>query len=179
MGLAIPRFWIATMTLVFLSIWFHWSPPFDYVPFNKDPRHNLLQFLIPSIILGFSLSASTMRMTRSAMLEVLREDYIRTAWAKGLQERVVITRHALKNAFIPVVTVVGSQVGHLLGGAVVVELIFGLPGMGRLTLDSIIHRDYTQIQVNVVLIGAVMVFMNLLVDISYAWLDPRIRLGKS
>ncbi len=177
-GLSIPDFWLGTMILVFLSIWLHWIPPVVFISIKEDPASNLKQYVLPSLILGFRLSATSMRMTRSSMLEVLREDYIRTAWAKGLKERVVIARHALKNAFIPVVTIVGAQAGYLLGGTVIIESIFGLPGMGRLTLDAIIHRDYPQIQANVMLVAVIMVVSNLLVDLSYGWLDPRLPLQR-
>jgi peptide/nickel transport system permease protein len=125
--------------------------------------------------MGFGFSATTMRMTRSQMLEVLRQDYVRTAWAKGLKERTVIMRHALKNALIPVVTIVGGQLGTLLAGTVVVETIFALPGMGRLTVEAILYRDYPVVQTNVMLVAATLVTLNLMVDLTYAWLDPRIR----
>ncbi len=174
-GLSVPSFWIATMLLVFFSVQFRWIPPVIYQSFADSPGGNLLQFLFPSLLLGFGLSATTMRMTRSAMLEVLREDYVRTARAKGLTERVVIFRHALRNAFIPVVTIIGTQLAYLLGGTIIIEVIFGLPGLGRLTLEAVTHRDYTQIQANVMLIASITMFVNLVVDLSYGWLDPRIR----
>lgn len=175
LGLSLPDFWLSVVIITYLAIWFHWIPPRGFEPIWQDPIKNLTQLMIPAAIIGFRLSAVTMRMTRSSLLEVLREDYIRTAWAKGLRERVVITRHALKNAFIPVVTIVGQQFSVLIGGTVIVEFIFLLPGVGSLTLDAVRLRDYTQIQGSVMFFTAVMVGMNLLVDLTYAWLDPRIR----
>ena len=141
----------------------------------ESPWRNIQQFLLPAAILGFRLSAATMRMTRSTLLEVLREDYVRTAWAKGLGERLIIYKHALKNALIPVVTIVGGQLGGLLAGTVIIETIFALPGMGRLTVEAIMFRDYPVVQTNVMLAATVLVTINLLVDLTYAWLDPRIR----
>jgi peptide/nickel transport system permease protein len=175
MGLSLPDFWLATVAITFLAIWFHWTPPMGFEPIWADPSRNLSQLLIPAAIIGARLSAVSMRMTRSALLEVLRQDYIRTAWAKGLQERVIIVRHALKNALIPVVTIVGQQFSILLGGTVIVEFIFLLPGVGSLTLDAVLLRDYTLVQGAVMFFATVMVAMNLLVDLSYAWFDPRIR----
>jgi len=174
-GLSLPDFWLGTVMLMMLSLWFRWLPPIGYVPFFTNPLANLQQFVFPALILGFRLSATSMRMTRSTMLEVLRQDYIRTAWSKGLRERVVIYRHALKNAMIPVITIIGTQFSVLLGGTVIMETIFVLPGVGRLTLDSIFNRDYTQLQGNVLFLAMVMVTANLVVDLSYAWFDPRIR----
>jgi len=174
-GLSLPDFWLGTVMVMTLSLWFRWLPPIGYVPFFTDPLANLQQFAFPALILGFRLSATSMRMTRSTMLEVLRQDYIRTAWSKGLKERAVIYRHALKNAMIPVITIIGTQFSVLLGGTVIMETIFVLPGVGRLTLDSIFNRDYTQLQGNVLFLAGIMVTANLLVDLSYAWFDPRIR----
>jgi len=174
-GLSMPDFWIATLAITFLAIWFQWIPRIGFVGLFDDPLLNLQQLIIPASIMGFRLSAVTMRMVRSTMLEVLRQDYIRTAWSKGLRERAVIYRHALKNALIPVITIVGTQVERLLAGAIIIETIFVLPGVGRLTLESIQQRDYTQLQGNVMFIAVVMVSVNLIVDISYAWFDPRIR----
>ena len=174
-GLATPNFWLATMVIIFPALWWGWSPPLQLIPFREDPLGNLGQFFIPSLILGTAMAASTMRMTRTMMLEVLRQDYIRTAWSKGLKERVVVTRHALKNALIPVVTVVGASLPILVGGAVIMENIFALPGMGRLMLESLHRRDYTLVSgVNLVVATAI-VLANLVVDISYAYLDPRVR----
>jgi len=174
-GLSMPEFWIATLIVVFPAIWFGYMAPLHYAPILKDPWANLQQFALPAISLGVRMSAGVMRMTRSQMLEVLRQDYIRTAWSKGLRERAVIYRHALKNALIPVITIMGSQFGSLLGGTVIVESIFNLPGVGRLTLEAIQVRDLTQLQGNVLFLATGFLVINLLVDLSYAWLDPRIR----
>ncbi len=174
-GLSMPDFWLGTLVITFAAIWFHWIPPIGYVSLWESPWRNLQQFLLPAGILGFRLSAATMRMTRSTVLEVLREDYVRTAWAKGLAGRIVVYKHALKNALIPVITIVGGQLGVLLAGTVVVETIFALPGMGRLTVEAILYRDYPIVQTNVMLVAATLVTLNLVVDLAYAWLDPRIR----
>jgi peptide/nickel transport system permease protein len=174
-GLSFPDFWLGTLVITFAAIWFHWIPPIGYTSLWDSPWRNLQQFLLPAAVLGFRLSAATMRMTRSTVLEVLREDYVRTAWAKGLGGRIVVYKHALKNALIPVVTVVGGQLGVLLAGAVVIETIFALPGMGRLTVEAIQYRDYPVVQTNVMLVAAILVSLNLVVDLTYAWLDPRIR----
>jgi len=174
-GLSVPEFWIATLVVIYLAIVFGYSSPSGYTPPLEDPLGNLQQFGIPALIMGVRMSAGVMRMTRSTLLEVLRQDYIRTAWAKGLRESVVIYRHALKNALIPVITIMGTQFGNLLGGTVIIESIFMLPGVGRLMLESIQQRDYTQLQGNVLFISMAFLVINLLVDLSYAWLDPRIR----
>jgi len=174
-GLSLPDFWLGTLVITFAAIWFRWIPPIGYVSLWEDPLRNLQQFLLPAAVLGFRLSAATMRMTRSTVLEVLREDYVRTAWAKGLAGRIVVYKHALKNALIPVVTIVGGQLGVLLAGTFVMETIFALPGMGRLTVEAILYRDYPIVQTNVMLVAATLVTLNLLVDLTYAWLDPRIR----
>jgi peptide/nickel transport system permease protein len=173
-GLSLPDFWLGTLVITFAAIWFAWMPPLGYTSLWEAPWTNLQQFLLPAAVLGFRLSAATMRMTRSTLLEVLREDYVRTARAKGLVERVVIYKHALKSALIPVVTIVGGQLGTLLAGTVIVETIFALPGMGRLTVEAILFRDYPVVQTNVMLVAATLVTLNLLVDLTYAWLDPRI-----
>jgi peptide/nickel transport system permease protein len=175
MGLAVPSFWLATLALLYLTLWFGWTPPLRYTPFFKDPWTNLQTFILPSLILGFGLGASLTRMTRSTVLEVLRNDYIRTARAKGLQERRVLGRHVLKNALIPVVTIFGLQFTTLLGGSVIMESLFSLPGLGGTTLQAVAQRDYTQIQGNALVIGAIAVLMNIVIDVSYAWIDPRIR----
>jgi peptide/nickel transport system permease protein len=174
-GLSMPDFWLGTLVITFAAIWFRWIPPIGYASLWDDPLKNLQQFLLPAAVLGFRLSAATMRMTRSTVLEVLKEDYVRTAWAKGLAGRIVVYKHALKNALIPVVTIVGGQLGVLLAGTVVVETIFALPGMGRLTVEAILYRDYPIVQTNVMLVAGTLVTLNLLVDLTYAWLDPRIR----
>jgi len=173
-GLSLPDFWLGTLVITFAAIWFHWIPPIGYTSLWESPWRNLQQFLLPAAVLGFRLSAATMRMTRSTVLEVLREDYVRTAWAKGLGGRVVVYKHALKNALIPVVTIVGGQLGTLLAGTVVVETIFALPGMGRLTVEAILFRDYPVVQTNVMLVALTLVTLNLVVDLTYGWLDPRI-----
>src|SRR6266568_659521 len=173
-GLSLPDFWLGTLVITFAAIWFSWIPPLGYTSLWESPWRNLQQFLLPAAVLGFRLSAATMRMTRSTLLEVLREDYVRTAWAKGLGERIIIYKHALKNALIPVVTIVGGQLGTLLAGTVIVETIFALPGMGRLTVEAILFRDYPVVQTNVMLVAATLVALNLVVDLTYAWLDPRI-----
>jgi peptide/nickel transport system permease protein len=174
-GLSFPDFWLGTLIITFAAIWFSWMPPLGYTSLWESPWRNLQQFLLPAAVLGLRLSAATMRMTRSTLLEVLREDYVRTAWAKGLGERIIVYKHALKNALIPVITLVGGQLGTLLAGTVIVETIFALPGMGRLTVEAILFRDYPVVQTNVMLVAGTLVTLNLLVDLSYAWLDPRIR----
>jgi peptide/nickel transport system permease protein len=173
--LAVPSFWIGTMVMVFPSIWWGWSPPIQFVPFAKDPLGNLGQMIIPSIILGLALSALTMRLTRTMMLEVLRQDYIRTAWAKGLGEKLVVARHALRNALIPVVTLIGLQAPLLIGGAVIMEQIFVIPGMGLLLLDAVSQRDYPVITGVFLIVGIAVMIINLLVDLSYGLLDPKVR----
>jgi len=175
LGLSLPDFWLATVVITFLAIWVQWIPPVGFAPLWEDPARCLGQLLIPALIIGARLAAVSMRMTRSSLLEVLRQDYIRTARAKGARERAVIVRHAMKNAFIPVVTVIGQQFSVLLGGTVIVEFIFLQPGVGSLMLDAVLLRDYTLIQGAVLFFAAVIVVTNLLVDLSYAWLDPRIR----
>ena len=175
LGLAVPGFWLATLALLYLTLWFGWTPPLRYTPIWEDPKTNLQTFILPSLILGFSLGASLTRMTRSTVLEVLRNDYIRTARAKGLQGRMIIGRHVLKNALIPVITIFGLQFTGLLGGSVIMESLFSLPGVGGVTLQAVQQRDYTQIQGNALFLGAIAVLMNLVVDVSYAWIDPRIR----
>jgi len=175
LGLSLPDFWLATVAITFLAIWVQWIPPVGFAPLWEDPVRCLGQLAIPALIIGARLAAVSMRMTRSSLLEVLRQDYIRTARAKGARERAVIVRHALKNAFIPVVTVIGQQFSVLLGGTVIVEFIFLQPGVGSLMLDAVLLRDYTLIQGAVLFFAVVIVVTNLLVDLSYAWLDPRIR----
>ncbi|MDE0229132.1 MAG: ABC transporter permease [Spirochaetaceae bacterium] len=175
MGLATPNFWLGTMVMIYPAIWWAWSPPMELIPLAQDPLGNLGMFLIPSLILGTYLAASTMRMTRTMMLEVLRQDYIRTAWAKGLLERSVILRHAVKNAIIPVVTLVGMQLPILVGGSVIIENIFNLPGLGRLMLDALGDRDYPVVSAVNLFFATVVVVVNLVTDLLYASLDPRIR----
>jgi peptide/nickel transport system permease protein len=175
-ALSMPTFWIGIMLLFFLSRYAGYFPPYGQrFSLLNEPGKNLQSMMLPAITLGLPLAAISMRLTRSQMLEVLRQDYIRTAWAKGLRERSVIYRHALKNAMIPVVTVLGNQLGFLLGGTVVTEQLFSLPGVGRMTRDAIFQRDYPLIQANVLLLALVFLVINLLVDLLYARLDPRIR----
>lgn len=173
--LAVPSFWLGTMVMVFPSIWWGWAPELKFVPFSVDPGQNLRQMIIPAIILGCSLSAITMRLTRTMMLEVLRQDYIRTAWAKGLGERLVVSRHAVRNALIPVVTLIGLQAPLLIGGAVIMEQIFVIPGMGLLLLDAVSQRDYPVITGVFLIVGVAVMLINLLVDLSYGLLDPKVR----
>jgi peptide/nickel transport system permease protein len=174
LGLSIPEFWQGTMLLLMTSLWLHWIPPVDYVTPWENPVRNLLTMLLPAISLGTVLAANITRMTRSAMLDVLGRDYVRTARAKGLIERTIILRHALKNALIPVITVSGLQFGYLLGGAVIVEQVFTLPGIGRLLLDGIYGRDYPVVQGTVLVVAFAFVVVNLMIDLLYAFLDPRI-----
>ncbi|MCI4431230.1 MAG: ABC transporter permease [Burkholderiales bacterium] len=173
--LAVPSFWLGTMVVVFPSIWWGWSPPIEYEAFAESPLTNLKQMLLPGAVLGAALSAITMRLTRTMMLEVLRQDYIRTAWAKGLSERLVILRHALRNAMIPVVTLIGLQAPLLIGGAVIIEQIFVIPGMGLLLLDAVQQRDYPVITGVFLMVGVAVMLINLLVDLSYGLLDPKVR----
>jgi peptide/nickel transport system permease protein len=172
--ISVPAFWIGTMIMIYPSIWWGWSPPMELIPFAKDPIGNLGMFLLPALVLGTGMTGSSMRMTRTMMLEVLRQDYTRTAWAKGLTERAIVIRHALKNALIPVITIIGMQLGYLVGGAVVIEQIFVLPGIGRLLLDALSQRDYPIISGITLVLSVFVVFANLLVDLTYGWLDPRI-----
>lgn len=174
-GLAVPSFWLATMVLLYFTLWFQWTPPLRYTPFWDAPWTNLQTFIIPGLILGFGLGASLSRITRSTVLEILRNDYVRTARAKGLASRNVLGRHVLRNALIPVVTIFGLQFTSLLGGSVIMESLFSLPGLGGMTIQAVSQRDYTQIQGNALFFGAIAVLINILVDVSYAWIDPRIR----
>ena len=174
-GLATPNFWLGIMVMIFPAIWWGWVPPLELVPFTEDPLGNLAVFLIPSLILGTASSAATMRMMRTMMLEVLRQDYIRTAWSKGLRERVVIIRHTLKNALIPVVTLIGLQLPILVGGAVIMENIFNLPGIGRLLVNALNERDYPMVSGVNLFFATGVVLLNLLIDLIYPYLDPRVR----
>lgn len=173
--LAIPSFWLGTLVMVFPSVWWRWAPPLDYTPFLEDPLKNLRHMLVPAILLGLSLSAVTMRMTRTMMLEVLRQDYVRTARAKGLTENVVVVRHALRNVLIPVVTLVGLQAPLLIGGSVILERIFVVPGMGSLLLEAVFQRDYPVVTGVFLVVGVGVLLINLLVDLTYGFLDPRVR----
>jgi len=173
--LAIPGFWLGTLVVTLPSVWWGWTPPLRYTRLLDDPLKNLGHVVIPAIILGLALSGTLMRLTRAQMLEVLRQDFVRTASAKGLNERAVVVRHALKNAFIPVLTLLGLQVSILVGGTVVLESVFVLPGMGRYLLEAVQYRDYPVIQALNLIFATVIVLANLLVDLLYGWLDPRVR----
>ena len=175
LGLATPNFWLALMVMIYPAVWWGWSPPMRLITFSEDPLGNLGMFLIPSLILGTYLAAATMRMTRTMMLEVLRQDYIRTAWSKGLKERVVVVRHAVKNVLIPVVTMVGLQLPILVGGAVIIENIFNLPGLGRLMLVALNDRDFPVVAGINLVFGTAVMAINLMIDLVYAVLDPRVR----
>ncbi len=175
--LSIPSFYLAILLITFGLLWLGWTPPQfgrGYVPFMDDPWVNLEEFFFPSLVLSVGIAAVIMRLTRSAMLEVLRNDYIRTAWSKGLRERTVVWRHALKNALIPVVTLVGLQIGALIGGAVIIESVYNLNGVGKYTLEAIIRRDLFVVQSLTLMFALVYVLSNLMVDVAYGWLDPRI-----
>jgi len=173
-GLATPSFWLGILLILFLLTTFHWLPPLTFTPLWQDPRANLLQLIWPALAVGYRYSAVTTRMTRSAVLEVLREDYIRTAWSKGLASKTVLRRHALRNAMMPVVTVIGLEFAFLIGGLVVTEQVFNLNGIGKLFVDAVGRRDYTLIQGLMLLIAAIYIFVNFVVDLLFAWLDPRI-----
>ena len=174
-GVAIPNFWLAILMIFFLVLIFGWMPPIVYVSLWEDPTSNLKQLFFPALALGFSNMAFIARVTRSAMLEVFREDYIRTARSKGLREAVVVFRHALKNALLPVVTISGYEFGRLMAGTIIIEVIFMVPGMGRLLVTSIFHRDFPMIQAVIVLITVLVLVLNMALDLLYAWLNPRIR----
>jgi len=174
-GQAIPSFWVGILVILFLVIYFGWGPPLEFTPPWVDPWANFQQLVWPVVTVGYRYAAVTTRMTRSTVLEVLREDYIRTAWAKGLRERAVVIRHALKNAMLPVITLIGTEFAFLIGGLVVTETVFTLNGVGRFVVDAVAHRDYPVVQALVFLIAFCFVIVNLLIDLAYAWLDPRIR----
>ena len=175
LGLSMPSFWVAILIVTALIYFFFWIPPVIYVSPFDDFTGNMSQFIFPALVLGFNSSAFILRMTRSSMLEVLREDYVRTARAKGLTERVVISRHTLKNAFIPVITVIAFQVPLMIGSMVVIETVFNLPGASRFMSDAIIDRDLTMVQGLVMLTGILVVISNLIADLLYGWLNPRVR----
>lgn len=173
--ISIPSFWLATMVMIYPVRWWGWAPSMELIPFSQDPWGNFVQFAIPAVINGAVMSGVTMRMGRTQMLDVMRQDYVRTAWAKGLDERTVIVRHSIKNAFIPVITVIGGQLANVIGGTVILENIFNIPGMGQLALTALNGRDYPVVSAIVLLVSLVVLVCNLLVDISYSWLDPRVR----
>jgi peptide/nickel transport system permease protein len=175
LGLSVPNFWLATLIIVLPAIWWGWRPVSGYVELTVNPGEHVIQMLIPAMILGIAAAAALMRLTRGMLLEVLRQDYVRTAWAKGLRERVIVLKHGLRNAIIPVVTLLGTQLPQIIGGTVIIETIFGLPGMSRFLFDAINQRDYPVIQgVNLIVVSSI-VLINLGVDMLYAVLDPRIR----
>ena len=174
-GLATPNFWLALMVMIYPAIWWGWSPPMEWVPFPEDPLGNLGVLIIPSLILGTAMSASTMRLTRTMMLEVLRQDYIRTAWSKGLSERVVVVRHAARNTLIPVVTLMGMSLPILVGGSVIIENIFNLPGLGRLMVVALNNRDYPVVSGINLFFATAVIAINLMIDLMYPFLDPRVR----
>lgn len=173
--LAVPSFWLGTLVMVFPSIWWGWAPELRYVPFTQDPVRNLKIMLLPALILGTGLAALNMRLIRTTMLEVMRQDYIRTAWAKGASETLVVLRHALRNALIPVLTLLGIEVAGVIGGSVILEQIFVLPGMGLLLLEAVGTRDYPVISGIFLVVGMCVMLINLLVDLSYGLLDPKVR----
>jgi len=173
--LSMPSFWVGTMLVTLPAVWWGYATPVPYVQFWVDPLKNLEQMYLPAISLALALSATLARLTRSSMLEVLRQDYVRTARAKGLQERVVLSKHALKNAMLPVITLVGIQLGFLLSGTVVLEFLFALPGLGTLLIESVITKDFAQVQGLVLFFAIMILLINIAVDLSYALFDPRVR----
>jgi peptide/nickel transport system permease protein len=176
LGLAMPTFWLALLILLALSLWFNWIPPLEFVNLWEDPRTSITQLIFPALALGLSAQGTTMRMTRSQLLEVMREDYVRTARAKGLREQMVIWRHALKNAILPVLTLIGIELLVLFSGVVIVETLFIIPGVGKLLVDSLFRRDYIIVQGLIFVFAIFVLIVNLAVDLSYAFFDPRIRL---
>jgi len=175
LAMCVPGFWLGTMVMIFPAVWWGWSPPIKLIHFSADPIGNLQMFIIPSIINGLLAIGITMRFIRTTALDVLRQDYIRTAWSKGIRERTVIFRHVLKNSLIPVVTLLGLILRAMIGGTVIIETIFALPGLGRLVLESALNRDYPLIVGVMLFLAVIVLLINLLIDISYGWLDPRIR----
>ena len=173
--IAVPFFWVGTLVIVFPSIWWGWTPPILYTNFVDNPIENLKQVILPAVIMGMVLSGVNMRMMRTMMLEVLRQDYIRTAWAKGLRERVIVMRHALRSALIPVITILGLQIPVLIGGTVIIEQIFVLPGLGSLLVGSAFSRDYTTLSGVVFILAIAILITNLIIDLTYGFLDPRVR----
>ena len=174
-GLAMPSFWLGIVLILVMLVVFKWLPPMVYTPFWVNPVQNLAQLIWPALAVGYRYSAVATRMTRSAMLEVLREDYIRTARAKGLMQKLILSRHALKNAMLPVLTVVALEFAFLIGGLVVTEQVFNLNGIGLLFVQAVAHRDYTLLQALIMLVAGSFIVVNFLMDVAYAWLDPRIR----
>jgi peptide/nickel transport system permease protein len=176
-GLSLPIFWTGTLVILGLSAFFRWTPPLSYAPLWEQPWENLQQMVWPALVMGFYQMAILASMMRASMLSVLPEPYVQTARAKGVHEHTVVTRHVVKNALLPVITIAGLQFGSLLGGIVILEQIFAVPGVGRLLVDAILQRDYPVVQTTVVMFAGLLVLINLAVDLSYAWLDPRIRHG--
>ena len=175
LSISVPGFWLATLVIVYPSIWWGYMPSIWLIKFADDPMGNVKMFVVPAIVLALAMAGGTMRMTRTMTLEVIRNDYIRTAWAKGLAEALVVSRHALKNAFIPVITIIGLQIPILIGGTVIIEQIFMLPGMGRLIVQSLLLRDYPVVSGIMLFFSFGLMLINLLVDLTYGFLDPRIR----
>ncbi len=174
-GISIPNFWIGLVVLLFLSLVFNWIPPLGYQSFTANPIVNMQQMFLPAFCLAITLCASIVRMTRSSILEIMHSDFIRTVRSKGVKESIVVYKHSLRNSLISVITIIGLQIGTLLGGAVVIESIFSLPGLGNLIFESVNSRDYPVVQASVLIFGAMFLLVNLLVDITYGWIDPRIR----
>jgi peptide/nickel transport system permease protein len=174
-GLAMPSFWLGIVLILLMLVMFKWLPPMVYTPFWVSPVQNLAQLIWPALAVGYRYSAVATRMTRSAMLEVLREDYIRTARAKGLMQKLILSRHALKNAMLPVLTVIALEFAFLIGGLVVTEQVFNLNGIGLLFVQAVAHRDYTLLQALIMLVSGAFIVVNFAMDVAYAWLDPRIR----
>ena len=175
LGLSMPNFWLATLMLLFTSLVLHWIPPVQWIPPLQDPLGNLRQMALPAAAIALQLMAILMRMTRTMMLEVLQQDYVRTARAKGALERLVVFRHALRNALIPVVSIIGFQIGALMGGSAIVEVIFGLNGVGNTLVQAIFNRDYPVVQATTLFVAAVFVLANLAIDVLYGYLDPRLK----
>ena len=175
LGITLPTFWVGILVVFFLSALFNWLPPLGYATLWDDPLTNLQQLIFPALALGYFNTAFSARVTRSSMLEVLREDYIRTARSKGLHEFMIIGRHALKNAFLPVITVSGWQFSRLLGGSIIIEIVFLVPGLGNILVDSVVHRDFTFIQAIIMLTAGMVLTLNLIIDLAYGWLNPRLR----
>ncbi len=172
--ISIPGFWVATLVIIFPAIWWGYMPPIMLIRFSTDPLGNLQMFIVPAFILGMAMAGGTMRMTRTMMLEVLKQDYIRTAWSKGLKERVVVLRHAVKNALIPVITIIGLQVPVMIGGTIIIEQIFSLPGIGRLMINALSQRDEPLITGLTIIFASGLMVLNLMTDLTYAYLDPRV-----
>jgi peptide/nickel transport system permease protein len=177
-SLSIPIFWQAAMMILALSLWFRWVPPVEYSPLTRAPAANLQQMILPAIVLGTVVAAQVMRMTRSSLLDVLRHDHVRTARAKGLTERLVVSRHAFRNAMIPIITVIALGIPRMVGGAAITESVFAWPGMGQLAVDSALQRDYPTIMGITMMVSIVVIVTNFLTDLSYLLIDPRVKLNR-